>query len=232
MTTEQNAIDNGANSVDISGEQPDNRSQMLASAALIVSQTVAAEAAIGETAKQWGHSVFAAVYRDNANLDALIGDSKIAAGWQTLTVSEGGKKAKGRLEVYFSNARLVAERWNSLSDEQREAVLNGTSSIHYLAGQFRQAERDAKKAAKKAEEAKAAAQTAAEGGADAAPAPATDAAPAPETLEQRIMSLLDAYEAADEAERDASYPAFALLFERINQDAEITVSEVPLAEAA
>jgi Zn-dependent M16 (insulinase) family peptidase len=209
-------IDNGNDSIDVTGEALDNRSQMLASAALIVSQTVAAEAKIGETAKTWGHSLFSAVYRDNANLDALIGDSKVAAGWNNLSASEGGRKAKQRMEVYFSNARLVAERWNMLTDEQREAVLNGLSSIHYLAGQFRKADADAKKAAKKAEEAKVAAQQAAEGG-----SVSTDETGEADTLETAVMRLIDRYQAATVEERDAAYDALALLFETVNGDAEV-----------
>lgn len=224
------AIDNGTDSVDVTGTLLDNRSQLLASAALIVSQTVEAEGRIGETAKAWGKSVFAAVYQDNANLDSLIGDSKIAAGWTTLSASEGGRKAKQRLDVYFSNARLVAERWTTLSDEQRAAVLDGTSSIHYLAGQFRKADADAKKAAKKAEEAAAAAAAAGDSATDA-----NVPEPAPVTLEAQVLALIDAYQAATVEQREAAYPALALLLETVNSDAEIvdvdSVPEVP-AKAA
>lgn len=225
-----NAIDNGAASIvlDTEAAKTDNRSAMLISAAAIASQTIEAESKIGETAKAWGHSLFSAVYRDNANLDALIGDSKIAAGWATLSASEGGKKAKSRLEVYFSNARLVAERWTSLSDEQREAVLAGTSSIHYLAGTFRNADADAKKAAAKEEAAKKAKEEAATSATETG---MTEAAPL--TLAQKVEALSAAYTEASAEERNAAYEALALLFELVNGDAEVVAPEVaPEAEVA
>jgi hypothetical protein len=95
-------------------------------------------------------------------------------------------------------------------------VLNGLSSIHYLAGQFRKADADAKKAAKKAEEAKVAAQQAAEGG-----SVSTDETGEADTLETAVMRLIDRYQAATVEERDAAYDALALLFETVNGDAEV-----------
>lgn len=142
-------IDNGGDTIDASGQQPDERSQMLSSAARIAANVISMEGTLAETAKQWGHHLFRAVRIDGANMDTLINDSKVAANWPTLGSSDAGRKAKQRLEVYFSNARLVAERWEGMTDEQRADVLAGTSSIHYLAGQFRKADSDAKKAADK-----------------------------------------------------------------------------------
>lgn len=143
-------IDNGDNAVTITRDATDARSAMLASAATIAAFVVETEGKLGETAKAWGQSLFRAVYVDKAaSLDALIGDSKVAAGWNILTSSDAGRKAKARLEVYFSNARLVAERWDANADKQAD-VLAGLSSIHYLAGQYRKADADAKKAASKA----------------------------------------------------------------------------------
>lgn len=214
-TTTPLAIDNGADSIVLDVATPDNRSAMLASAAAIASETIGFEAKVGDTAKAWGHSLFLAVYRDNANLDALIGDSKIAAGWQTLSVSDGGKKAKGRLEVYFSNARLVAERWSALTEEQRDAVLDGTSSIHYLAGTFRKADADAKKAAAKEEAAnkakEEAANSASETGLVETPVEGL-------SLAAMVEQVLNFYANADEAARDEAAPALALLFEAVNAD--------------
>lgn len=228
MTNNDKAIDKGNDVVVVEAAPLDARSKMLASAARIVEQSVEAESAIGETAKQWGFNLFVAVYQDNANMDSLIGDSKVASGWQHLSSSEAGRKAKGRMEVYFSNARLVAERWSQLSDEQREQVLAGLSSIHYLAGQFRKADADAKKAAKKAAELEAAKVAASESGTDAATVEA-----APPSLESMVLALIDAYQVASVEEREAAYPAFALLVEQVNGDAEVVEqAEVEQAEAA
>lgn len=154
-------LDNGNETVTITRDAIDARGIMLRTASDIAVAVVNAEKTIGETAKSWGHALFRAVHVDKvAALDSLIGDSKVAAGWTTLTLSDAGKKAKGRLEVYFSNARLVAEKWDGMEESQREAVLNGESSIHYLADQFRKAEKAAKKEAQAAaEKAQAAAET-------------------------------------------------------------------------
>jgi len=129
---------------------PDARSKMLASASAIAALVIDSEGKLAETAKSWGHNLFRAVYVDGANMDTMIGDSKVAAGWSVLTTNETGKKAKARLEVYFSNARKVAEGWGAMEQAAKDDVLAGLSSIHYLAGQLRKAESDAKKAADKA----------------------------------------------------------------------------------
>jgi hypothetical protein len=134
----------------IDANAPDARSKMLASASAIAALVIDSEGKLAETAKSWGHNLFRAVYVDNANMDTMIGDSKVAAGWSVLTTNETGKKAKARLEVYFSNARKVAEAWGGMEQAARDDVLAGLSSIHYLAGQLRKAESDAKKAADKA----------------------------------------------------------------------------------
>jgi hypothetical protein len=228
-------IDNANDSaIVLDTEALDSRSLMLASAASIVEQTVKAEAAIGDTAKSWGTSLFRAVYRDNANLDALIGDSKVAAGWQTLGTSDNGKKAKGRLEVYFSNARLVAEKWSTLSEEQRDQVLAGLSSIHYLANGFRKAEADAKKAAKKAAELEAAkAQAdASEGEANANANPVPPVEGEAPSLASMAEALLAAYRAAPLEEREAAHDAIALLVEAVNSDVEVTAQPEVEAIAA
>lgn len=142
---------NATDAITVDATAPDARSIMLASAASIAAFVVETEGKLADSGKAWGHALFTAVYADKvSSLDGLIGDSKVAAGWQSLTLTDAGKKAKARLEVYFSNARLVAERWEGMSDDQRREVLAGLSSIHYLAGQFRKADADAKKAADKA----------------------------------------------------------------------------------
>ena len=133
----------------IDSSAPDARSQMLSSASAIAACVIETEGKLAETAKSWGHNLFRAVYVDNLNLDSMIGDSKVAAGWSVLSTNDTGKKAKSRLEVYFSNARKVAEAWGTLEQSVKDDVLAGLSSIHYLAGQLRKAESDAKKAADK-----------------------------------------------------------------------------------
>jgi hypothetical protein len=206
-------IDNGNNTVSTDGGD-DNRSKMLASAQAIAASTVRFEGNVSKTAKAWGHALFVAVYTDGLNLDALIGDSKIAAGWKTLTASEGGRKAKQRLEVYFSNARLVAERWTTaLDDDQRSAVLGGTASIHYLADQMRKADRDAKKA----EAAAAAAEKAAEAADDSA---TIVAVPDGLTLAVLAEAMLNRYQLADDAEKAEAHAALELLVDAMNADIE------------
>jgi len=144
-------IDNGADAiVTIDANAPDARSQMLSSASAIAACVIETEGKLAESAKAWGHNLFRAVYLDGLNLDGMIGDSKLAAGWQALSTNDTGKQAKRRLEVYFSNARKVAEAWGTMEQSVKDDVLAGLSSIHYLAGQLRKAESDAKKAAEKA----------------------------------------------------------------------------------
>jgi hypothetical protein len=220
-------IDNGANTVSTDGT--DNRSLMLASALAIASAIVTSENKLSGTAKEWGLSLFRAVYREGANLDALIGDSKIAAGWKTLTLSDAGKKAKGRLEVYFSNARLVAERFGNMSLEERTAILDGVTSVHYVAEAFRKADREAKKAERKAAEA---ANEAADEANDTTP-------PKPDlsgfTLAELAEAMLNRYQLADNDEKSEAHPALALIVEAMNADIEADVSalaEEPVALAA
>jgi hypothetical protein len=132
----------------------DHRSMMLASAASLVATTLDMEGKLSDTAKAWGASVFTLAYPADPSdkpvtLDTLIGDSKMAAGWATIGATDAGKKAKSRMEVYFSNARLVAESFDSLSDDDKRDIRNGLSSVHYRAGLIRKAASDAKKAAAK-----------------------------------------------------------------------------------
>jgi hypothetical protein len=184
-----------------------------------------AETAIGLTAKNWGAALFRSSINDGVSLNMLIGESKLAAGYATLSVSEAGRKAKQRLDVYFSNARLVEERWATLSDESKEAVLKGETSIHYLASQFRDADRKAKTEAKKAE---AAAEAAANGNAVNTPPEAT-------TLAQDAEALLERFMGATDDERSDAYDAIGLLVDAMNEaiaaSAEAASSE-PEAKAA
>jgi len=158
----------GAMTIDTNA--PDARSMMLASASAIAAFVIESEGKLADTAKAWGHALFRAVYVDGANMDGMIGDSKVAAGWSVLTTNETGKKAKARLEVYFSNARKVAEAWGGMEQAARDDVLAGLSSIHYIAGQLRKAEADAKRAADKAAKLAKAEQEAADAKEEASPA--------------------------------------------------------------
>jgi hypothetical protein len=166
-------IDNGVEQVTIPATPVDNRSAMLASASAIAVMVQDTENALATTAKEWGASLFRAVYVDGANMDTLIGDSKLAAGWQGLTATPSGKQAKARLEVYFSNARKVAEAWGGTPDNVKADILAGLSSIHYLAGQLRKAEKESAK--EKAKEEKLAKAQAALTDPAAPPAPESEA---------------------------------------------------------
>jgi predicted Fe-S protein YdhL (DUF1289 family) len=222
-------IDNGNETVTADEQSPDNRHVANAKAAEIVSAITKAESALSVTAKEHGAAMFRANKQDNVSLDVLIGESKLAAGFATLGATEAGKKAKSRLNVYFSNYRLVAERWEKLSDEQREGVLNGTVSAHYLAGLFRDADRKAEKEAKAA---------AAAGEAAASP----DAANAngdgtPEsglTMAQLATELLQRWTDATDDEREEALDAMALLVDAVNASTEETgeIETVEIAKAA
>jgi hypothetical protein len=234
--TEVTKIDNGADVVTIDAKAPDARSQMLASAASIASTVIDVEGKLAETAKAWGQSLFRAVYADkSADMDSLIGDSKVAAGWTTLASTDASKKAKARLEVYFSNARLVAENWARLTDKQAD-VLAGLTSIHYLANQLRNEARDAKKALDKAAalaKAEADAKAAAQGAEES-----KDAVNVPEPTAPTLAEMADAfaiaYGDATPEERAACADAIALIVATFNgdcdTDAEISVPT--LAQAA
>lgn len=193
----------------------DDRSEMLTAARAIVSTIVNSEVALGDSAKAWGHRLFRMCYLDNADMNALIGDTKTVADWASLSASDAGRKVKGRMEVYFSNARTVAEAWNGLTEDARRDMLNGTSSIHYVAGQLRKAASDAKKAADKeakrvkAEEAAAEADAAAKASASE---PVTEGATVAVDAETAFAALLAFV--ADMSEDEAN--AFGPMLDRLN----------------
>lgn len=217
---------------------PDARSMMLASAASLVATTLDMEGKLADTAKAWGANVFTLAYpADDAKpvtLDALIGDSKMAAGWATLATTEAGKKAKSRMEVYFSNARLVAETFDTLSDDDKRDIRAGVSSIHYRAGLIRKAASDAKKAATKeaarvaAEQAAADAKALAETSTDEATNPAPEPAPVA-TLADMLAAVTAAIADASEADLNDAYDAVGALVAAY--DARINAA-TDMAEAA
>jgi hypothetical protein len=228
MTNETKvAVDNG--NATVSGdtsETADNRHQANGFAKAIVDATMKAETAIGLTAKNWGAALFRSSINDGVSLDMLIGESKLAAGFATLGTSEAGRKAKQRLNVYFSNARLVMERFGTLSDEAKAAILSGETSIHYLASQYRDADR---KAASEAKKAQAAADAAGDGSAAATETAVTT------TLAQDAEALLERFMGATDDERSDAYDAIGLLVdamtEAIAASAE-AASDEPEAKAA
>lgn len=203
-------IDNGNETIVIDTNAPDARSIMLASASAIAAVVIDTEGKLAESAKAWGQALFRAVYVDKAgSLDSMIGDSKVAAGWNVLAQSEAGRKAKGRMEVYFSNARLVAETFEKMEDDKRGDILAGLSSIHYVAGQLRKAKADADKAAKKEAD-----RVAAEAAAEKAKAEAAESndnldtrepGAAPVSLADMILSLTVALDTASDDDLAAVY---------------------------
>jgi len=192
---------------------PDARSMMLTSAAALVATTLEMEGKLSDTAKAWGANVFTLAYPADdtkpVTLDALIGDSKMAAQWSQLTNTDAGKKAKARMEVYFSNARLVAETFESLSDDDKRDIRAGVSSIHYRAGLIRKAASDAKKLATK-EAARVAAEQAAADSKVEALVPATSE-PVARTLADVLAEAMAMIGTASDADLDASYDAVSAL---------------------
>jgi hypothetical protein len=229
MTSESKiAVDNG--NATVSGdtsETADNRHIANGKAKAIADAVMKNETALAVTAKEWGAALFRSSINDGVSLDMLIGESKLAAGFATLGTSEAGRKAKQRLNVYFSNARLVMERFGTLSDEAKAAILSGETSIHYLASQYRDADRKAASEAKKA-------QAAAEAAADGSVAANGDA-PATTTLAQDAEALLERFMGATDEERSDAYDAIGLLVdamtEAIAASAE-AASDEPEAKAA
>ena len=227
---EVKAIDNGENVVTV-GATNDARSIMLTSAAAIVADVIKVEGTLAETAKAWGHALFRAVYVDGLNMDAMIGDSKVAAGWNALASSDAGRKAKGRMEVYFSNARLVAEGWQGMEEAKRADILAGLASIHYIAGQIRKAKADAEKAAKKeaarVKEEQEAADAKAAAGDSAADTNVPDAAP---SFADTLVTLAATVAAMSPEDFAANADAFALFMEaydaKVNEAADAGVIEI------
>jgi len=231
------AIDVGMeNALTIDTNAPDDRSIMLSSAAALVATTLDMEGKLAETAKTWGAKVFSLAYPSDSNaktvtLDALIGDSKVAAGWSSLTTTDAGKKAKARMEVYFSNARLVAESFDALSDDDKRDIRAGISSIHYRAGLIRKAASDAKKAAKKEAERVAAEQAASDSAAEATAPVAEQAAPvAPASLADMLAAVLAAIETASDDDLNAAYPMMGAAVDAF--DARINAATATEAQAA
>lgn len=226
------AIDVGTeNALTFDPAAPDARSIMLSSAAALVATTLDMEGKLSETAKTWGANVFSLAYpADDAKpvtLDTLIGDSKVAAGWSSLTTTEAGKKAKARMEVYFSNARLVAETFEALSDDDKRDIRAGISSIHYRAGLIRKAAADAKKAAKKEAERVAAEQAASDSKAEADAPPATVVTT---TFADALAALTALVVDASDDDLNANYDAFAALVASF--DARINAATTVEAQAA
>lgn len=219
---EQTVTDNGNNSVvSDANETADNRHKANASALAFAKAVIKSETSLAGTAKNWGTFVFNAVYSDGNNLDTIIGENKLAAGWANLGNSDEGRKAKQRLNTLFSGARLVAERWTTLSDEQRNGILAGTLSVLYIANELRKAD-----AAVKAEKAKAEAAadvTAIEGGTETV------------SLVDMAAALLAAYESASDEERADAYDTLALLFVAVDESierAKAADAQEPEAQAA
>lgn len=228
MTDNSKTVTDNGNAVVIADASPtaDERHIANAKAAAIVKAILLAETALAVTAKEWGTALFRSVHNDKVPLDTLIGESKLSAGYATLGASEAGKKAKQRLDVYFSNARLVNEGFASMDETAQAAILNGESSIHYIAGQIRDANRKALAAAKKAEaEAEAAADS-------SAAATANEAANKPLSLLETIESLRVLWAAATDDERNEAYDSVSALFEEVNASIEAATSEtLPATEA-
>jgi hypothetical protein len=212
-------LDDGQNTVTASDKpEADNRAIANAKAAEIAGFITASENKLAITAKEHGVAMLRAHYRDGVSLDVLIGENKLAAGFKTLGSSDAGKKAKSRLNNYFSTYRLLAERWSSIEDDKRNAMLNGETSPHYIAALIRKADAEAAKEAAKAE-AEAEAET-----------------PAVATLADEALRLLALYQAASMDERNAAFDALASLFEAVDADTVAqqteTETETPVAVAA
>jgi hypothetical protein len=232
---------NATDALTIDAAAPDARSMMLASAASLVSTVIEVEGKLADTAKAWGANVFTLAYPADdtkpLTLDALIGDSKMAAGWPSLATTDAGKKAKSRMEVYFSNARLVAETFDALSDDDKRDIRAGVSSIHYRAGLIRKAAADAKKAAAKeaariaAEEAAAAAKLEAEATKlDASnPAPEADATPPATSLADMLAALMLAIDAASDDELSGVYDDFAAVTASFDDRINAAMEAAPVA---
>lgn len=231
------AIDTGTETaVTFDTAGTDARNAMLTAAGVIATTVIDVEGKLAQSAKDWGCNLFRLVYADGSTvrLDDAIGDSKVAAGWNVLTTTDVGKKAKARLEVYFSNARLVAERWSGIDDAGKAAVLAGTSSIHYLAGQFRKADADAKKAAKKAAataEAEAAKLAEAAAGAPSGTAP-TESNAIPAGMSDAIASLIDLIANASDDDLNANYDGIAAIVAAYDARINAATDATPVAVAA
>ena len=213
MTVTVIDTNNTDGAITIDTNAPDHRSLMLASAANLVATTLDMEGKLADTAKAWGASVFTLAFPASTDdkavdLNTLIGDSKMAAGWATIGATDAGKKAKSRMEVYFSNARLVAETFDSLSDDDKRDIRNGLSSVHYRAGLIRKAASDAKKAATK-EAARVEAEALAAASKAEADAPGTDAAtptPVVRTLADVLAEALAMIADASDTDLNFAYP--------------------------
>lgn len=204
-------IDDGQNSVNLNDAPvADNRSIANALAATIAGFITTSENKLAITAKEHGVAMLRSHYRDGVSLDVLIGESKLAASFKTLGTSDAGKKAKSRLNNYFSSYRLLAERWNTLTDEQRNGMLDGETSPHYVAALIRKADAEAAKAAAKAE---------AEG-----ETPATETP----SLVAMVEAVTAAYTAADMDQRNEAFDALAALFDLVDADTKAAQSEPPV----
>jgi hypothetical protein len=234
MNDATTVIDNGNEAVTLNPVLQDARSIMLSSASDIAKIVADSEGKLADTAKTWGHNLFRAVYTDKvSSLDGLIGDSKTAAGWATLSLTDIGKKAKGRLEVYFSNARLVAEKWESLDQAERDAILAGTSSIHYVAGQFRKVAADALKEANKvAKAAKKAADDATAAQPDTSEGAPAPTAPVVVSFADMVANMVAAIGDATDDELTAAYDGFAAMIAAFDGRINAATAGEPLAEAA
>lgn len=214
--TEQK-IDDGINTVTASdAPTADNRSQSNALAALIAATITKNETALAITAKDYTVAILRTVYQDGNNLDLIIKENKLAAGFKTLGVSEAGKRAKSRLSGYFSSIRYLAENWDDIPQDKRDAMLNGETSPLHQYNVMKKAEAEADKAKAKAE--------------------AEALAPATETpsLVAQAEALLAAYLAAGMDERNEAFDAMSAIFAAMDEDtkAQAEAETAPLAKAA
>lgn len=219
MNDTKTLTDNGNATVVADANATDNRHIANAKALAVVTAVMKSETALAVTAKEFGVAVFKTVYADKtATLDTVIAENKLAAGFKALgDKGEAGRKAKGRLNVYFSNFRFMAERWEKLSQEQRDSILNGETSVHYLAATIRDEERKAEREAAKAEAAK-----------------AVDAEIEANrlTLNEQAAMLVEAYRNASSDERNEAFDMLATLFELVDADTKANEANADIAEAA
>lgn len=113
-----------------------------------------AEASIETSAKAWACNILNLVKVHGVDRDSLVGKSRKAMGWNNL-VGPAGSKVKTRFNTLSSRVGRICERWEELSEEQRNDLLGGVKSVNTIYDELAKAdkaEQKAKAAADKAEE--------------------------------------------------------------------------------
>lgn len=177
-----------------------------------------AEGEVSGHAKAYGQRRAVLQFNRNVAAGSLDAADKAAIGYKDLAANSAAKR---RLSQWHSRFRLIAERWDAMSETDKADLLQGRASFLSLYDKMQKADRDAKKEADKAATEAAAAITNASG----------EATSPSRSFDDILSELVERYSALTTAEEIAAVDAtIAGALDLINAHA-LTVNGIVADEA-